>query len=149
MDEKSMRQVAKQLSIIANKHNIIIETCSEGIDLSDYGIKKGSCIDKNLISKIIDFGVELKKDNNQRELCGCVKSVDIGQYNTCKHHCLYCYANFNEKLLNDSILKYNPKAPTLAYTLKGDEKITVREMESIKGNKQKQLDLFKNIKQGE
>ncbi|NYC93498.1 hypothetical protein DFN09_001411 [Clostridium acetobutylicum] len=51
MDEKSMRQVAKQLSIIANKHNIIIETCSEGIDLSDYGIKKGSCIDKNLISK--------------------------------------------------------------------------------------------------
>ncbi|URZ07478.1 DUF1848 domain-containing protein [Clostridium felsineum] len=140
MDENSMREIAKQLQSIASRHSIIIETCSEGIDLSEYGIKKGSCIDEKLISKIIDFPIDVKKDDNQRELCGCVKSVDIGQYNTCKHHCLYCYANFNEKLVNYNILSHNPKTPVLAYNLKGDEKIIVREMKSIKDKKQ--LSLF-------
>lgn len=33
------------------------------------------------------------RDTGQRELCGCAKSKDIGQYDTCTHQCAYCYAN--------------------------------------------------------
>lgn len=36
-------------------------------------------------------------DKGQREACGCMKSKDIGQYNTCPHLCEYCYANASKE----------------------------------------------------
>lgn len=38
------------------------------------------------------------KDGGQREFCGCMKSKDIGEYNTCIHLCEYCYANTTKNL---------------------------------------------------
>jgi sulfatase maturation enzyme AslB (radical SAM superfamily) len=46
------------------------------------------------------------KDKGQRECCGCIISKDIGQYDTCNHQCIYCYANTSPKVANNNYKRY-------------------------------------------
>lgn len=129
-----MLQIGEQFSKIAEKYHLRLETCSEEVDLSQYNIEKGKCIDDRLIAQIIGKPINVKKDDTQREVCGCVKSVDIGQYNTCKHQCAYCYANYSLEQVRENCKKYDPESELLVGKLVGDEKISLREMKSIVAN---------------
>ncbi|MDD4126274.1 MAG: DUF1848 domain-containing protein [Methanomicrobium sp.] len=98
-----MTEFSKRLSKINSHWNLQLSTCSEDIDAFAYGIKKGRCIDPELIAKLCPDIPEILryleknsgKDKGQRPLCGCIPSADVGQYNTCVHQCIYCYATRN------------------------------------------------------
>ncbi len=84
--------LGKFIGSAAIKYGLTPMACCEPYDLEPLGIRKSSCIDKNLIENICGHSISISKDSNQRKNCGCLASVDIGEYGTCSNGCVYCYA---------------------------------------------------------
>lgn len=108
---------------IANSYNIEVLSCAEKIDLENLGVHHGKCIDDRIIEQITGYQLDAKKDKNQRQECGCIESIDIGEYNTCPHNCLYCYANFNKDSVLKKREKHNPLSPLLVGEIDSDKDI--------------------------
>ena len=131
--------VAEQLAAIAHQHGLVIDTCAEKIDLSQYGIEHARCIDDRLFSELLHCRLNVDKDKSQRLECGCVASIDIGMYNSCSNGCRYCYANYNQKLVAQNYGKHNPSSPLISGEVGADDHITVRKVKSYRDS---QMSLF-------
>jgi len=102
-----------ELVQIAEEHQLEIQSCAEDIDLAHLGIPDGKCIDDTLINQTFGLNLGVKKDKGQRKSCGCVQSIDIGQYNTCLHGCSYCYATYNPTLAQQNWQKHDENSSFL------------------------------------
>lgn len=129
---ESMAALAKKLAGIAGKYKLLIESCAEQIELNDIGIQHGSCIDKKLMEKILGCKLAGEKDKNQRTECGCLESVEAGTYNTCLNGCKYCYANYNDEKVRETIKLYDVNSPLLCGSLGLEDKVTDRKIKSLK-----------------
>lgn len=119
--------LAKGFSEICRSHGLDIATCTETLDLSALGIKTNKCIDGELIRNVFGLSGNVLKDPNQRMECGCVKSIDIGSYNTCKHGCVYCYANRSSTVRG----QFNMDSRILGGEIKDSMQIYDRKMERL------------------
>ena len=100
--QNEMVELATKMCQIAQEYGMVIQTCAEAIELESVGIKHGKCIDSVLIEDLLGVKLVVGKDPNQRKECGCVQSIDIGEYNTCPHLCEYCYANATKQQAIDN-----------------------------------------------
>lgn len=130
--EKEMEEIAQSFSEIAKRNDLVIESCSDEINLEKYGINHGHCIDCNLFEDLLGCKLDLSKDKNQRMECGCVSSIDIGMYNTCKNQCLYCYANYSQTSVNRNNSAHNPYSPLISGEIGEDDVVRIRKAVSCK-----------------
>ncbi len=100
-----MKIIGEAFGKIAMKYNLEISTCAEEVDLNTYGITNRPCITHDDITKVTNQYIYPKEYSNLRTNCKCVKTIDIGEYNTCLHLCKYCYANDDK----DDILEKHKK----------------------------------------
>ena len=125
LTEKDYSEIGKSFSNIAKKYGMTVQTCFEDRNLSEYGFKVGECISHELAFKLT--GKKYKNWTARKEKkCNCVQLVDIGVYNSCKHFCKYCYANYDEKEVNNNFSKHNPNSSLLIGELKSDDIIKER-----------------------
>lgn len=100
-------EIAARLAEIAATHELQLYSCAEaGLDVP--GVKRGNCIDPNLVAELrpdLDFRL---KAAPTREGCGCVQAVDIGSFDTCAFGCEYCYANNNLDLPQRRMKEHDP-----------------------------------------
>lgn len=132
--EEAQKDLAKELAAIAHSYGLLIDTCAEGIELQEYGIEHARCIDDRLLSKLLDCPLDIRKDKSQRLACGCVESIDIGAYDTCRNGCKYCYANYSEKTVCSNFARHIPDSPLLFGEVGPDDIITERKVMSCKVN---------------
>lgn len=127
-----MYELAGRFADIALKYNLVLETCAEAVDLSQFGISHGHCIDGELFERIIGQPLSLSKDKNQREECGCMASIDIGMYDSCANGCKYCYANHSLSTVRKNIQAHDSNSPLLYGNIGPDDIVKDRVMESCK-----------------
>ena len=131
--------LASCFSMVASDHQVRLMTCAEDVALDQFGIEHSCCIDPDLIERITGRKLTVKKDSTQRSQCHCAESIDIGQYNTCRHGCKYCYANYSVKSVQNNYIKHDPKSPLLIGNLEREDKVNDRKVKSLR---QDQLSLF-------
>ena len=132
LTEQQIFMLAQQLVLIADRHHLVLETCAEQTDLTAFGISHGHCIDRSLLERLAGCGLLLGKDKNQRPECGCMASIDIGMYDTCRHGCKYCYATHSSKALVHNTESFDPQSPLLCGRLLPEDVVKDRTVKSCK-----------------
>ena len=125
LTDNDYKLIGKNFSKIALNNGMTVQTCFEDRNLVKYGLIKGECLSHELAYKLTGKSYKSWTARKERK-CNCVQMVDIGVYNSCKHFCKYCYANYSEKEVINNYKNHNPNSSLLIGELESDDIIKVR-----------------------
>ncbi len=125
LTDNDYKLIGEYFSKIALNNGMTVQTCFEDRNLVEYGLIEGECLSHELAYKLTGKSYKSWTARKERK-CNCVQMVDIGVYNSCKHFCKYCYANYNEKEVINNYKNHNPNSSLLIGELESDDIIKVR-----------------------
>ena len=123
--EEDYKQIGLNFSRSALENGMSVQTCFEERNLVNYGFTRGECLSLSLAEKITGKKPKKWKARGKKG-CNCAEMVDVGVYNTCKHFCKYCYANYDEKMVNDNTLRHDVNSSLLIGRIDIDDVIKPR-----------------------
>ncbi len=103
-DEK--RDLLDALRDIAGEHRMALTLCGQPHLLVE-GAGEARCIDAGRLGNIAGRPLEAA-ERAHRKTCRCFASRDIGEYDTCPHGCVYCYAVDNRTIAKHRHRAHDP-----------------------------------------
>lgn len=105
------KSLAGELASIASGHGIRFTVCSQPQFIVP-GCYEARCVDADRLADVIGSPIKACLKGNRKE-CGCFESRDIGEYDTCPHGCVYCYAVQNQTLAKSRYKLHDPMGEAL------------------------------------
>lgn len=110
---EDIRPLLAELSTIAQRHGMSMQSCAQSHDYSPQGVQPGACIDAPWLNGLFETTVEQAADKGQRKHCLCAPSRDIGMYDSCIFGCACCYATADFVRARKNRRQHDPDLPTL------------------------------------
>lgn len=125
ISENDLKLLGTNFAKIAKINNIHVQTCFEDNNLSNYGFIIDDCISSKLAYNLTNKHYKKSKVRKENK-CNCIETVDIGVYNSCKHFCKYCYANYDETKVNNNFKNHDANSSLLIGKINSDDIIKIR-----------------------
>lgn len=120
--EEKIRLLSR-LAAIAVENNLRASLCGQPDLLAAgpghavaNGLSEARCIDANRLEQAAGKAMQAiaAARKPHRSGCGCFASRDIGDYDTCPHGCVYCYAVSNQRHAKARLASHDPFGERLA-----------------------------------
>jgi hypothetical protein len=108
---QTKQDLATEMVAMAAASGIRLSICSQP-DFLVPGAIEARCIDAARLEQVAGKPILADLRGGRKE-CGCFASRDIGEYDTCPHGCVYCYAVLRRRLAQRRYHEHDPKSEFL------------------------------------
>jgi hypothetical protein len=107
--DEEVRNLVSDFAHIARAYGMQLRICSQKKFLVPGITEEARCVDADRLERVAHRPItdKVKQKGNRKE-CGCFASKDIGEYDTCPHGCVYCYAVQNRDLALRRFKEHDP-----------------------------------------
>ena len=129
--DTAKKAILQELASIAQTFGLTPKVCSQP-QFATGCLSEAHCVDADRMSVVAGEPIASRLKGNRPE-CACHEAKDIGEYDTCPHGCVYCYAVRDRDLAKTRYSQHDPNSeylfpptqPTLDSDDSGDQLVLI------------------------